>query len=139
MKLLSKIAAGTLLAFGSLILLVVAITLFDPEETPKERSDLLAAAVIFGIPPAAFGSWLLWRLGKNEVAAEQERLRNIFLQTLEEHDGSIHLMEFAIAAGLSGEVAKYYLDEKAKEFSADFQVDEQGNVYYSFPFRQIAE
>lgn len=46
-------------------------------------------------------------------------------------------MQFAMAANLTGDAAKRYLDERAKEFEANFEVDEQGGIFYRFPLRQF--
>jgi hypothetical protein len=42
-------------------------------------------------------------------------------------------MQFAIAAGLSGEAAKTYLDQQAEQFEATFEVSDNGTIYYQFP------
>jgi len=37
-----------------------------------------------------------------------------------------------MVTGLTGEMAKTYLDERAREFSANFDVDDEGNLFYCF-------
>ncbi|WP_263480233.1 hypothetical protein [Oscillatoria salina] len=41
-------------------------------------------------------------------------------------------MDLARKANLSAAVAKEYLDSKAKEFDADFEVSESGKISYKF-------
>jgi trans-aconitate methyltransferase len=41
-------------------------------------------------------------------------------------------LQLAKNADISTQSAKQYLDEKAKELNADFEVNEEGNVLYRF-------
>ncbi|MBZ8178786.1 hypothetical protein [Oscillatoria salina] len=51
---------------------------------------------------------------------------------LAENHGKITVMDLARKANLSAAVAKEYLDSKAKEFDADFEVSESGKISYKF-------
>ncbi|QKQ73180.1 hypothetical protein [Nostoc sp. TCL240-02] len=44
----------------------------------------------------------------------------------------ITVLQLAKNAEISTQLAKQYLDEKAKELNADFEVNEEGNVLYHF-------
>ncbi|MFB2773480.1 hypothetical protein ACE1AT_30050 [Pelatocladus sp. BLCC-F211] len=61
-----------------------------------------------------------------------DRLQSIFYRLLEEKSGTISVLSFAKEAQISGDEAKHYLDAKAKEFNATFDVNPQGGVYYHF-------
>ena len=140
MKLIRKIAAGLLLLFGLPITIYGSLTLLDRDLAAEDREGTLAAIIIFGLPSTALGSWLAWGLyiqSEQEKAAKaQERLNQLqatFYQLLREQDGEISVLRLAAAAEISGEEAKTFLDDKAKEFSADFGVSDRGDVFYRFP------
>lgn len=70
---------------------------------------------------------------KMEDPTEAERLQKVFYEVVQANQGSVTVMQFAIASGLSGEAAKTYLDQQAKQFEATFQVNDSGTIYYQFP------
>ncbi|MBW4522541.1 MAG: hypothetical protein KME16_23065 [Scytolyngbya sp. HA4215-MV1] len=140
MKLIRRIATGLLLLFGLPISIYGSIALMDRNLAPKDREGTLAAIIIFGLPATALGSWLAWGLyaqSQQEKAAQaqerREQLQATFYQLLQENDGEISLLRLAAATGISGEEAKVFLDERAKEFSADFGVSDRGDIFYRFP------
>ena len=49
-----------------------------------------------------------------------------------ENQGRVTLLSFAMQSQLPAAEAKQYLDKKAKEFNANFQVTEEGAVSYHF-------
>ena len=60
-------------------------------------------------------------------------IRNIFFNLIQNNKGSITVMDFAVAADLSGTEAKKILEKFAVEFDATFDVTEEGQVVYLFP------
>ena len=92
--------------------------------------------MIFGLPPTALGSWLIWNLRQQherslENLADQQEQR--FLQLLQDHKGDLTVLQFATATQLSLEESKVYLDEKAQQLNASFDVLDNGAVVYRFP------
>lgn len=142
MKPIKKVAAGLLLAFGFVCLMVTILELFDRDVTPEEKQDAMNRAIggmAFGIPTLAAGGWLAWGLSRDKHQKkleldkeERERLHGIFSQMLRERNGQITVLHFSIESQLSANQAKLYLDEKAKEFNADFEVSDRGDVVYRF-------
>lgn len=63
---------------------------------------------------------------------ESDRLNSILFRLIEQENGAITILNFAMEAKISGEKAKQFLDEKAKEFNARFEVSQQGNISYQF-------
>lgn len=80
----------------------------------------------------AAGAWWVWKNYSGSHRSTQHQLKAAFYQLLEQNQGRITLMDFAFKTNLLGKEAKRYLDDRAKEFSASFEVDEQGNVVYCF-------
>ncbi|MDF5720205.1 MAG: hypothetical protein PUP91_06890 [Rhizonema sp. PD37] len=91
------------------------------------------ACLLFGLPITGAGSWLAWSLHQQGRREIQQRLQSVFHQQLKLDQGKITVMQFALEAQLTAGIAKQYLDEKAKEFDATFNVSEDGEIYYCFP------
>lgn len=132
MKRLKKVIAGLLLAFGVPLSILAVTQILNPKTSPQDRDDALAVLFILTLPPTALGGWLVWGLYKQGQKEASDRLESIFYQLLEANNGQITLMRFAKETQLTGEQAKQYLDRKAKEFNATFDVGTQGGIIYHF-------
>lgn len=137
MKPIKTVAAGLLLAVGFLFLIIAVSGLGETD--PKERQNALIGGLGFGVPAVGMGGWLAWGLyrdGKNKKLAldkeESDRLQGIFFQMIRERNGQITALHFAMESQLSAHQAKQYLEEQAKEFNADFEVSDRGDVVYRF-------
>jgi hypothetical protein len=51
---------------------------------------------------------------------------------IQENNGRITLLGFAMQSQLPASVAKQYLDDQAKLFNANFQISEEGGISYHF-------
>ncbi|WP_159788557.1 hypothetical protein [Sodalinema gerasimenkoae] len=134
-------------AYGgaALFLLTAIFGLFDAEETFLVRFFVFLFCLGFTAGFAKLGQWLMQHpplLGAKrqksikaeaEASTEAERLQNVFYEVVQRNRGSVTVMQFAIASGLSGEAAKTYLDQQAKQFEATFEVSDNGTIYYQFP------
>ncbi|BAY94299.1 MULTISPECIES: hypothetical protein [unclassified Tolypothrix] len=160
MKTAEKLAAGWLLTLGFMFLTLSvsagiekhnmlkpipsAIEEDDgPNFVNKEALYLLDTTarqgLIFGVPTLILGGWLslgLYRQSRQEKKAinqqMNDRLQSIFYQMLQENRGRMTLVGFAIKSDLPAIAARQYLDEKAKEFNANFKVTEDGGISYHF-------
>ena len=65
---------------------------------------------------------------KNQVA----HLDSVFYRLIKENKGRVTALDLAMNAKIPGEKVQEYLDERAKEFAADFEVTEQGGILYYF-------
>lgn len=131
MKLIKKVFGGVLLTFGSVLLLAIAVASVA-EEDVKERTSLIAGGLILGLPPAVLGGWLVRSAQLQQQQEQRDRLRSVFLKLLKQGNGRITALQFSMATGLDGREAKTYLDERSREFSADFEVTENGDLFYRF-------
>ncbi|MEH2197511.1 hypothetical protein [Nostoc sp.] len=157
MKTAEKLAAGWLLTLGFMFLTLSATAILEKFATskailiPTDKYDFTApnatyeddnAAVgglIFGVPTLTLGTWLalgLYRQSRQEKKAlnqqVSDRLQSIFYEMLEENHGRVTVLGFAMHSQLPATHARQYLDEKAKEFNANFKVNEEGAVSYHF-------
>ncbi|MDJ0650902.1 MAG: hypothetical protein QNJ60_19585 [Xenococcaceae cyanobacterium MO_188.B19] len=62
-----------------------------------------------------------------------KEIRKIFFDLIQKNQGYITVIDFAMAANLSGTDAKKTLEQFAVEFDATFEVTEKGHVLYLFP------
>lgn len=135
MKFFKKVSAGILLSLG-FIFLMVGVS----ELSKKERdSDTLLGGLALGVPMLAGGGWIVWGLNRkyrqqleSEKKQKDDRLNSIFFRLLKEEKGKITALRMAMEAEISGEEAREYLDRKAKEFYATFDVDDRGEIFYLF-------
>ncbi|WP_017654234.1 hypothetical protein [Fortiea contorta] len=161
MKTAEKLAAGWLLTLGFMFLTLsvsAAIeknNILKPIPTPIDEKNLVQDTVntdalnfldatarqslIFGVPTLILGGWLsigLYRRSQQEKKALNQQLnaqlQDVFYQMLLENQGRMTVAGFAIKSQLPALSARQYLDEKAKEFNANFQVSEDGAVSYHF-------
>jgi hypothetical protein len=59
-------------------------------------------------------------------------MRERFFQLLHASQGKVSVLDFAANARLEPAIARQHLDDWAKEFSATFEVSDEGNIYYIF-------
>ncbi|MBE8987188.1 hypothetical protein [Nostoc sp. LEGE 12450] len=159
MKTAEKLAAAWLLTMGFMFVTLSAAEVFN--KTTMEESITLPLAwdgsiefsttntpvidntaverLIFGIPTLTLGTWLalgLYRQSRQEKKAlnqqVSDRLQSIFYGMLQENHGRVTVLGFAMKSQLPAAHARQYLDEKAKEFNANFKVNEEGAVSYHF-------
>ncbi len=139
MKLFQKISAGILITFSLLIAILAIAGLADPKAPQKDKEGSFAALVIFALPPGVLGQFLIWNVLRTErkekealALRESDRLQSIFYLLLKKHGGELTPLLFAMETKLSPGDARQYLDQKAKEFEANFEVDDRGDITYRF-------
>jgi len=131
---MQKIFAGLLFSIGFIFLTVTVSSLAIKNPTPKDRSAA-AGGIMLGVPALAAGAWIVWKEKKKQddlLEVRQRQLEFNFLTTLQANNGNITPIDFAIANQLSLEESKQYLDKKATELNANFEVTEDGGVSYKF-------
>ena len=150
MKTAEKFASGWLLLLGLVFLLLPASTLDRGSKqnqnmpicsTPNvnEARDTAIGGLILGVPSVLLGGWLAlgaYRQGQQEKAIAQQagdRLQSTFFELLQAGNGYITILQFALEAQLTATAARQYLDERAKEFDATFDVSHEGAISYYFP------
>ncbi|MHC5597335.1 MAG: hypothetical protein ACYTXC_15580 [Nostoc sp.] len=157
MKTAEKLATGWLLTLGFMFLTLSATAALEKFATRKvyipvkdayeftapnatyQDDNSAVGGLIFGVPTLTLGTWLalgLYRQSRQEKKAlnqqVSDRLQSIFYNMLQENHGRITVLGFAMQSELPAANARLYLDEKAKEFNANFKVNEEGAVSYHF-------
>ncbi|MDB9526546.1 hypothetical protein PN498_11140 [Oscillatoria sp. CS-180] len=82
---------------------------------------LVGGAVVWGL-------WFCWQRHLDF----QKRLYICFYDHLEMHQGRISALDFAMTAQISGPQARTFLDARAKDFFANFEPTNYGDVVYTF-------
>jgi ribosomal protein L7/L12 len=129
MRRVNTIVAGMLLGIGLPISLACIWNLIQGDSA---RSGDIEALIFFGILPVTIAIWLMFNNTRQSQKSERDRLQRVFFNLLRQGDGNINVLRFSMEANISGAEAKVYLDERAKEFNAAFNVSEEGRVFYYF-------
>lgn len=147
MKLIKKVSVVLLLAVGSICLVAPTYGLLNKDRynalggfyVHSSLKDITFFSLVFGFPTTAAGLSLMWELGKEErkkkekEERDRDRLQSTFFRLIEAGNGYITVFQFAMEAQLTATAVKQYLDEKAKEFGATFDVSNDGVISYYFP------
>jgi len=136
MNIIKQLFAFFMLITSLLILLLGTIDLANPNSPKKDKEGALAAIVLFSLPSAAMGTWLIWSLRQqNQKKLEQLNLakEQLLLHLIQQNQGKITVTGFATSAQISIEEAQQYLDEKAKQLNANFEATDEGFIIYQFP------
>ncbi len=72
------------------------------------------------------------RLYQQQQKHKLAHLDSVFYKLIKENQGRVTALDLAMNAKLPGEKVQEYLDERASEFAADFEVTEQGGILYYF-------
>ncbi len=139
MNLVKKFLAICFLLFGIPFSVAMILDILNPKTADKDKQNDIAALTILTIPSTIIGGYLSWSLVQQNrkqqallVESEQKRLQLVFLELVEQNGGTITVLQLAKNAEISTQSAKQYLDDKAQELNASFDVNEDGNVLYRF-------
>ncbi|MBE9031584.1 hypothetical protein IQ266_17770 [filamentous cyanobacterium LEGE 11480] len=132
MRQLRFVLAGTLISLGAVLSLLCLVAAIAPGQTEDQRTSAVGVMLIVGAPPLVIGG-ALWMTGRQrDQARAEDRLQSTFFQVLQQGQGRMSILDFAMASKLDGDAAKAYLDDRAREFNADFDVNDDGAVLYCF-------
>ncbi len=138
MKLLTKLSSGSMLFLGFFLCMISASALPDLQDKNRnsleirEAKDTMLAGVALGVPLLVGGGWLIWGAKQQNQKQLRDRLQSTFYDLVEKNQGRISVLIFAKEANITGTEAKQYLDLKAKEFNALFDLSTEGGIYYYF-------
>lgn len=123
----------------------------EPKEGEASSSPSSSGSALIVLLPLAVGvamivwawRWLMalgvllsiagvWKYFQKKQQEHLERLNGIFYQLLEQHHGRLTTLDLAMGANISGVEAKEYLEQRARDFAADFEITDSGTVVYCF-------
>ena len=132
MKRVKQVTAGLLFTWSFLCLVMALYVALNPKTEPTSRREVILSSVMLGPPAFAGGLWLVWRMQRQAQQQVRDRLQAVFFELLRQGQGYVSVLPFSMQTELSADEAKAYLDQRAKEFQADFHVSESGKVFYYF-------
>ena len=80
----------------------------------------------------AIGAWTIWSSYQQIKQRKKAYLQEVFSQLLEENNGCITALDLAMKGNISAPAAKKYLERRAQEFAAEFEMNQQGGILYLF-------
>ena len=81
---------------------------------------------------AAAGIGWAYKLYQQQQKHQLAYLDSVFYRLIKENQGRVTSLDLAMNAKLPGSKVQEYLDDRASEFAADFEVTEQGGILYYF-------
>ncbi|WP_413162755.1 helix-turn-helix domain-containing protein [Capilliphycus salinus ALCB114379] len=82
------------------------------------------------------GAWRFWKRYQKKQLDKLTHLNQVFYRLVQENDGWITPLDLAMNSQVQAEDVREYLDRKATEFSAHFEVTDQGGIVYYFSTAQ---
>lgn len=79
------------------------------------------------------GVGLVVRRFQLQQKQQQELLNSLFYKLIEENQGHITTLDLAMKAKLPANVVQEFLDQQARDFSAHYEITDQGGIIYYFP------
>jgi hypothetical protein len=132
MKSIRTVIAGLSLAFGVLMTVPTTAEVMGVKAPPSNRSNSAVALLCLGLAPIGLGSWGLLHEKRRQQKLQTGHLDDVFYTLLLKNAGTITPIGFAMQSGLSGAETKTFLDDRAREFNANYEVTAQGDVVYVF-------
>lgn len=130
MNLIKKVVAGCCLSLGFAFLLVTVSGIVEAENS--DRRSAIWGGLLFGVPTAVAGGWLIYDLSKKHNQQKTAYIRSKFYNLIKEQKGVVGVLDLAMAAQISGEQARFYLEQFSQEFTADFEITAENKVIYRF-------
>lgn len=124
----SKALGSVFLCGGGVVSIALSLSILALQPPTWALTLLLILLVFFGLTPSAIGGMLLYASSK----ATRHAIRDRFFQLLHLKQGRISLLDFSRATRLEPEVARRHLDLWAREYDANFEVSDAGEIYYVF-------
>lgn len=137
MRIVKQLAAVALLVMGFWCLARAVETGLDRNPNRLEKRETVTAGILLGLPAIGFGGWLGVDAHLQQKREERDRLQGIFFQLVKAGKGYIAPIRFSMETGLTGEAAIDYLNQRARVYNADFQVDDTGGITYYFNLGKV--
>ncbi|MCT7950355.1 hypothetical protein NG798_11190 [Ancylothrix sp. C2] len=93
---------------------------------------ILAAGRIFLPVAVAAGLGFGFRRYWQNKQKKLEELNSTFYQLIQENNGWVTALDLAMKSNVPGTEVQQYLDERAREFAAHYEITEQGGMIYYF-------
>ncbi len=129
----SKVLGSLFLCGGGVISIALMLLMLIVHPSAGWFTFLSLLLVFFGLVPSAIGGLLFYVSSKTNRHAIRDR----FFQLLHLNGGRISLLDFSRATRLEPAIAQRHLDLWAREYDANFEVNDAGDIYYIFSTEPI--
>lgn len=85
------------------------------------------------------GAGWAWKRYRRQQQNKLAHLDTVFYQLIQENKGRVTTLDLAMKAKIPGEQVQKYLDKRAKEFAAEYEITEQGGIIYWFQSAQSVD
>lgn len=99
----------------------------------------LESGRFFLVLGAVLGMGWGWKYYQQQQQKQQAQLTTVFYRLIQENQGRISTLDLAMDAKLPGNVVQQYLEDRASEFAADYEITEQGGIIYHFETAKPAQ
>jgi hypothetical protein len=130
----AKITGALCVAGGGVVTIGLLTTILLTQATSWGLGILLTLLVFFGLLPLGLGGLFLYASTK----AHRKAIRERFFRLLQLNRGRVSVRDFASATQMEPAIARQHLDIWAREFHADFEVSDGGEIYYVFDTEPMA-
>jgi hypothetical protein len=130
---LGKLLGGLFLASGGSVSIGLLLGILLGQPAGVWLTILVTLLVVLGVAPAALGGFLLY----TSFVADSHTIRDRFFRLLYLNQGKLSVLGFASATRLEPAIARRHLDTWAKEFHANFEVTDDGEIFYVFPMAAL--
>ena len=136
--LVKQVLGYPLLGVGSLFVLAMVLAPLSALSSEQDQTVTRLGGLAVGLPLSVAGGSLVLSAhnqARKQLTFEHEQLRlqQVLYRLIEADRGQVTLVQFAIAANISAEDARNYIDAQATAFGANFDVSAAGAVVYQFP------
>lgn len=118
-----------LIAWGSFWTLTMAISM--GEKGIFNVSDMLAG-LLLGVLPLGYAIYRIRFLNKKRIKQEKDWAEKQILQIARQKSGLISVVDVAQTTNLSLDMAQKELDDLVKRGFADYEVKQNGSIFYRF-------
>lgn len=125
---LGKLIGGLFLVGGGTVSLGLLLGMAIGHPGGMLLTFLLILFAFFGLTPLALGGLLMY----SSFKADHHAIRDRFFHLLQVNQGRLSVLDFAVATRLEPAIARRHMDAWAREFAAEFEVTETGEIYYLF-------
>ena len=129
----SKVLGSVFLCIGGVVSIALSLVLLLLQPPTWALTLLVILLVFFGLVPSAIGGLLFYISSKTNRHAIRDR----FFQLLHLNQGRISVLDFSRATRLEPAIARRHLDLWAREYDAEFEVNDAGEIYYVFSTEPI--
>lgn len=130
----AKVTGSLFVCSGGVISIGLLTTIVVTQATSWGLGVLLTLLVFFGLLPLGLGGLFLYVGSK----AYRKAIRERFFRLLQLNRGRVSVRDFASATQLEPAIARQHLDLWAREFHADFEVSDGGEIFYVFETEHMA-